>query len=486
MKLRKTSSLLALGLALGVVPIAPPSALAASTEERIRLLEQQLKMMQGELETLREEAAREKAEAERARKEQENKTNVVAETVDELKSAMTIPEEIELEGQYGLAPAASKVYKRDRGLSIGGYGEIVFRKPTTDRVRTDGGVTVDQTRSDAQRLILYTGYKFNDWIIFNSEVEFEHGTTEPTVTEGSGGEVSIEFAYLDFLLSEYANVRAGLVLAPMGIINEVHEPIGFFGVDRPLVDRTIIPTTWREVGGGLFGNLLPSLTYRMYAYNGLNAVGFSPAGFRGGRQNGTEALANDWAFIGRTDYEPVSDLLLGTSVYAGNSGQGQSIESDSGSQVRIPSSLTTIWEAHGQWRWRGLEARAMLAMSWLRDAGQLTTALREIGELDDDETIANQMLGLYAEVGYDILPWILPDTGQQLLPFFRYEYNNTQLHVPSGPSFMADGEFQDRIWTIGLNWKPIPQVVLKADYRDWNPVTGTKADTVDLGVGFIF
>ena len=219
-------------------------------------------MMQGELQNLREDAVKEKAEAERARIEQENKTNVVAETIDSLKSALTIPELIDLAGQYGLAPAASKVYKRDRGLSIGGYGEIVFWKPTTNRVRTSGGVTVDQTRSDAQRLILYAGYKFNDGLVFNSEIEFEHGTTDPTVTQGSR----------------------------------------------------------------------------------------------------------------------------------------------SGSQVRIPNALTTIWEAHGQWRWRGIEARSVFAASWLSDAGELTTALREASEFDADETIANQMLGVYAEVGYNVLP----------------------------------------------------------------------------------
>ncbi len=486
MKLRKKHSLSGLLLAVCVLQVTPPAVRAASTDERMRLLEQQLKVMHGELETLREEAASERAEADRARKEQDNKANVVAEAVESLKSSLTIPEEVELEGEYGFAPAASKVYKRDRGLSIGGYGEIVFRKPTTDRVRTSGGVTVDQTRSDAQRIVLYAGYKFNDWILFNSEIEFEHGTTDTTVTQGSGGSVSVEFAYLDFLLSEYANVRGGVVLAPMGITNEIHEPTGFFGVDRPLVDQTIIPTTWREVGGGLFGSLLPDLTYRMYAYNGLNAAGFSPSGFRGGRQKGTKALANDWAFIGRFDYEPVSDLIMGTSVYSGNSGQGQVLEGDSGSAVRIPSALTTIWEAHGQWRWRGLEARGMVAASWLSDAGELTTALREVGRLDRDETIANQMLGMYAEAGYDVLPLFLPETNQQLLPFFRYEYNNTQLHVPSGPTFMADSAFQDRIWTIGLNYKPIPQVVLKADYRDWSPVTGERADTFDLGIGFIF
>jgi hypothetical protein len=467
-------------------PMASEPARAASTDERIQLLENQLLQMQRELQTLREEAAREKAAAEKARQAQENQSDVLAEAVDALKSSLTIPEEMELEGQYGLAPGASKVYRRDTGLSIGGYGELVFRKPTTDRVRTAGGVAVDQTRSDAQRLILYTGYKFNDWIIFNSEIEFEHGTTAPTVTQGSGGSVSVELAYVDLLLAEWANLRTGLVLAPMGIINEIHEPIGFFGVDRPLVDQTIIPTTWREMGFGLFGDILPNLSYRAYAYNGLNAAGFSPKGFRGGRQKASKSLSNDWAFIGRIDYEPLDDLVFGTSIYTGNSGQGQVFEGDGEDSIPLPSARTTIFEAHGQWRWQGIEARAMVATSWLADAGDLTLALRDAGRLASDQTLARQMLGLYAEVGYDILPWIFPDTGQQFLPFVRFEYNNTQYRVPTGPTFAADGTYQDRIWTFGINYKPIPQVVFKADYRDWNPVTGVKADTIDVGLGFVF
>jgi len=485
--------LLAASLALfGIVSVTAPAG-AAGTEERIRLLETQLQQMQQELQNLRKEADREREEAKRAQEatkkaqqEQERKTDVVAEAIDTLKSSLTIPEEMKLEGKYGLAPAAAKVYGRERGLSIGGYGEVVFRVPTSEKVQTAGGVTVDQARTDMQRLILYTGYKFNDWIVFNSELEFEHGATDPTITQGSGGEVEVEFAYIDFFLRDYVNVRSGLVLAPMGIINEVHEPVAFFGVDRPLVDPPIIPSPWREVGGGLFGEPFPGFEYRLYAYDGFNAVGFRPAGLRGGRQKGSRALANDWAFIGRADYEPTEGLLVGTSVYSGNSGQGQTIESESGEGVAIPGTLTTIWEAHGQYRWRGLEARGEVAMAWLGDSKQLTEALRELGEIGSSDTIASEMLGMYVEVGYDVLQWVLEDTEQQFLPFFRYEYNNTQLRTPSGEDFQPNDFFEDRIWTIGVNYKPIPQVVLKADYRDWNPVTGEKADTVDFGLGFVF
>jgi hypothetical protein len=236
---------------------------------------------------------------------------------------------------------------------------------------------------------------------------------------------------------------------------------------------------------GLFGNITPELQYRMYAYDGFNAVGFRPNGLRGGRQSGTRALANDFAFIGRLDYEPLESLLVGTSVYAGNSGQGQTIATEE-SAVRIPATPTTIWEGHGQYRYRGFEARAEVAMAWLGDARSLTLALRELGEINPQDTIGSEMIGMYIETGYEILQWLYPDTDQQVIPFGRYEYVNTQLSTPSGPDFQPNNAFQDRIWTLGLNYKPIPQVVLKADYRNWNPVTGEKADTIDLGLGFVF
>jgi hypothetical protein len=133
----------------------------------------------------------------------------------------------------------------------------------------DGNDTVD-----TQRVVLYFGYKFTDRIIFNSEIEFEHASTGVNV-QGDQGEVSVEFALLDFLLLQEINLRGGLLLAPFGIINEVHEPTTFFGVFRPLTERFVIPTTWRENGIGIFGDFdlskAGNLSYKAYLMNSFNA-----------------------------------------------------------------------------------------------------------------------------------------------------------------------------------------------------------------------
>ncbi len=441
---------------------------AQAADSRIEALEAKLVALQAELAQLKTE--QQKKEAQQIANEQ--KTDVLAEAVDTIKSRLTIPEEMKLESRYGLSPGAAKVYGRDPGLSIGGYGELIFKAPTTDKGPSD------LIRDDMQRFVLYTGYKFNDWIVFNSEVEFEHATTSGTISS-AGGDVSVEMAYLDFFLSDYANIRAGEVLVPMGMVNEAHEPTFYYGVNRPEVDQRIIPSTWREIGAGLFAEPTDWMDYRVYAINGFNALGFRPSGFRDARQKANRAIAEDWAFVGRVDFQPIDDLTFGTSVYAGNSGQNQEVEG-----VDVPSTPTTIWEGHGQYTLGQFVTRAEIAASWVGDAKQLTELLREEGSIGENDVIANQMLGLYVEGAYDIMPWIIEDTEQNISPFVRFEWVNTQQHVPAG--FIPNGKYDDTIWTVGLDYKPIPQVVAKIDYRMYDPAAGQSPNTFNMGLGFVF
>ena len=98
---------------------------------------------------------------------------VLAEELERTRSDMAIPEDAEMSAKFGHAPGASKIYDLAHGLSIGGYGEGFYRKLVDD----DGG---KKDRADLLRLVLYTGYKFTDNIIFNAEIEFEHATTGST------------------------------------------------------------------------------------------------------------------------------------------------------------------------------------------------------------------------------------------------------------------------------------------------------------------
>ncbi len=351
--------------------------------------------------------------------------------------------------RYGLGPAASKVYGASQGLSIGGYGEAIY----TNR-QGQGSDTVDFLRA-----ITYFGYKFDDRWVFNSEIEFEHAATDQ---EGS---VSVEFAYLDRLIREEFNLRAGLLLVPMGFINELHEPTTFLSAARPETERRIIPSTWRENGVGVFGQT-GELSYKAYVVNGFDADGFSASGLRGGRQKGSIALAEDLAVVGRLDYEATPGLSLGGSVYYGDSGQGQDL-GDVG---------TSIYELHAEWRHRGLRLRALAAQAELDDVARLNDARGLTG----DASVGERLRGAYVEAGYELLQHLAPGSRSSFTPFVRWETLDTQDSVPAGFSSRASND--NDILTFGVSYQPIDSIVFKLDYEDWD--NGT--DRWNLLMGYVF
>jgi hypothetical protein len=419
--------------------------------------------------------------------ELERTVAVLADELERTRRELALPEEHALVAQYGRADGASRIYGVTRGLSIGGYGEGHYSKLVSD----DGG---NRDRADLLRLVLYTGYKFTDNILFNAEIEFEHATTSSTESSGDGS-VSVEFAHLDFLLRDWFNVRAGLVLVPMGFINEIHEPTAYFGVNRPEVERQIIPATWRENGVGVLGTFFEQVDYEAYVINGFNAKGFDSSGLRGGRQKGNRALAEHLAFVGKLNWTPFPQLEIGGSVYHGNSGQNQSVDVSAGAgfgayTVDVPDTPTTVWELHAQYEDRGLHLRSLFTMAEIGDHGDLTRALAPVGPdggtggLDAGEGVGGEMLGVYGEVAYELMPLFFPDSEKSLEPFFRYEYYDTQREMPSG--FSKDESKEIQVYTLGFSFQPTANVVIKADYRNRVAESGGLPDEFNLGLGFVF
>jgi len=401
--------------------------------------------------------------------ELKRRLEILTEEVRKSKEEETIPETAELKSEYGLAPSASKIYTHEPGLSIGGYGEFNLKKEVDDKSGNDDVF-------DFVRLVTYLGYKFNEQLLVNSEIEIEHAST------GEDGEVALEFAYLDYLFNAKANFRAGLLLVPVGIVNEMHEPPFFHGNDRPAVETQIIPTTWRANGFGMFGEILPGLNYRTYGVTSMVADEFSSENLRGGRQDGSEEKAESFSWVGRLDYNPLAGLDISASAYIGNQGQDQTIVTardpitGDPTATGSPSALMQMYEGHVQWFYRGWEFRALGVFVDLDDAGLLS--------VNAQETIGNQMLGYYFELAYDVMPLIREGTDQYLAPWFRYEKYDTQYGVPSG--FTANGNDDRQAFEFGLDYKPIPRVVLKVDYRNEQADRGSRPDVVRVGAGFVF
>jgi hypothetical protein len=372
------------------------------------------------------------------------------------------------ESRFGLGPAASQVYQlKKTGVSLAGYGEVTYQNfaKETDSNKPSG--KIDEI--DYLRHVVYVGYKFSDRILFNSEIEFEHAST------GKKGTVSVEFGYVDAQITSALAARAGMVLVPVGIINEFHEPPTFYGSLRPETESAIIPTTWRTNGFGVVGSTKSGFGYRLYLVEGLNATGFSASGIRGGRQSGSQSLAEDMAVTGRVDYSGVAGLNLGASLYTGNSGQG--LKSAAGSEI---GGRVTLWAAHGIFARRGLELRGLLAQSAIGDVDSLNRVLKFTGS----NTIGKKQTGFYLTAAYDILPLFAKGTTSTLLPFVQYEKLNTQSEV--GSRFTANAANERTNLTYGVTFKPHPNVAFKLDYINRKNEAQTAADQFNLALNYLF
>ena len=175
-------------------------------------------------------------------KELEKRIEILADEINQLKAyQMSINKN---QSVFGLGRSASKVYHIPQGLSIGGYGEITYKHYTKEDENGDP-ISKDPT-SEVLRNILYVGYKFNDKWLINMELEIEHVS-----------QVYTEFMYLDYLHSDAINFRTGLLLHPIGFVNELHEPTVFPGVDRPAIESKI---TLRQITFDILKLLLHYLT----------------------------------------------------------------------------------------------------------------------------------------------------------------------------------------------------------------------------------
>jgi hypothetical protein len=453
------------GVALVVFALA--AAASAQQPDRIRELEKQVQELQQRLDRL---SSSSDEEIRRQVEELRRQIDVLTREIENLKSTAPekAPEASGSRGSFGLGPAASKIYGVTRGVSIGGYGEAIYQN--FDKKTDDGEPSGETDSIDLARAVFYFGYKFDDHFLFNSEIEYEHATTGEGDEEK--GEVSVEFAYLDYLIRREVNLRAGLVLLPVGFVNELHEPPVFLGARRPDVEDRILPSTWRELGLGVFGDAGP-FAYRAYLVNGLDAAGIeAEEPLHEARQGGSNASAEDFAVTGRLDFVGVPGLLVGASGYSGNSAQGREVEGDTF------DGRVTLWDAHAEWRWRGIQARALTARGTIGDAREINA----LNGLSGTESVPRKFTGSYVEGGYDVL---FPRGGRaSLVPFARWERYDTQDGVPSG--FAADPANDVRLLTLGIQFRPISQVVVKLDYQDYKNESGTGVDRWNLALGWLF
>jgi DtxR family Mn-dependent transcriptional regulator len=343
--------------------------------------------------------------------------------------------------------------------NLSGYMDFHFNKPEFE----DG-------RLDFHRFVLLVTHTFSPRIRFVGELELEHAFVEGLE---EAGELELEQAYVDFLLTRSFNMRAGMMLMPVGIINERHEPPTYYGVERPFIDTVIVPTTWFETGAGVHGEIGRGWRYRAYVTAPLNAAEFTAGeGVREGRQKGSESNVGRPGVSGRVEYVGYRGLTLGTSAWSGRSGFEFRPHFD------VPVSLA---EADARYSRRGLELRAQFAQVWIDNADLLNDALAlRVGV---NPNIGSALRGFSLEGGHRFLSRArFGEVGA----FVRYENFDTQYRMPTG--YVPLLEFDRDAWVVGANYWPDPDIAVKVDYsivRNRSSVISAP-NSFNVGLGWWF
>ena len=361
------------------------------------------------------------------------------------------------------APAAAQTGSGDgpRTGPISGYMELHLNVPLD---RADGDATVD-----FHRFVLLFTHSFSDRLRFVGELELEHALVEGLE---EAGEVELEQAYIDVLIKPSFNLRAGMVLVPVGIINERHEPPVFYGVERPFVDTVIVPTTWFDAGAGVHGRIGSALAYRAYVMAPLDATEFSAdEGLRGGIQKGSEANIRNAAITGRVEYTRVPGLTIGVSGWRGDTG------------FNIPRLNPTVGvaEIDARFRRRGFELRGQFARVFIGDSARLNDALTLL--IGVAPNIARQLQGYYLEASrlFSLRRW-----DHEVGVFARFEDFDTQYRMPAGQEPVPD--FKRRAFTIGASYFLDPDVAVKFDYTNVQTQATLRRgpQSINVGLGWWF
>ncbi len=352
-------------------------------------------------------------------------------------------------GLYGkpfLSPA------RERRTYVGGYIDLEY-------FDTEG----EDRRFTQRRFVPFLYADVTDQVKVAAEIEFEFGGTD---SEGGGGETKVEFATLDYVIDEAFGFRAGAILVPLGKFNLIHDsPVNDL-TDRPLVARTVIPTTLTEAGLGFFGSTYPfgesKLDYEVYFLNGFRGLvedANAPTGFRSllddssGTRDARAGLRfdsnNSAAGAGRLAFSPFLGSEVGLSAHAGKYDDGA-------------DNTMVIWAVDGIFQ----PARFVPELGGLEFQGEFARAEIERDALARSSGVPGDLWGYYGQANYHFMFDFLREAVPAV---FREE--STFTLVTRLDETDLDSNRSERV-TVGLNFRPVEDTVFKFDYQlnleDWD------------------
>lgn len=369
-------------------------------------------------------------------------------------------------GRTAAAPGAAADVRRvattsDNATTLTGYGELNYNHPFGD---------AGASQADLRRAVLGFSHRFDDATRIVAEFEWEHAVT----SADDAGEAAVEQLLVEHELHPGLGVRAGLMLVPLGMLNERHEPPTYYGVERNLVETAIIPTTWREGGLALYGNTEGGLTWSAGLTTGFDLSKWDATSGEGREeplgsihQELQLAKARDASVFVAGNWQGVPGLLVGGGVFTGKLGQGQDF---AGRDARL-----LLGEVHARWQPGPFDLSALYARG--RISGTEALNLTFVGQ---PSPVPGSFWGGYVQGAWKL--W--QDGDAAFAPFLRHEWVNTAAnYAPVPPGLGAAPAATRRVWTLGANWWLNPAVVFKADLQR---EPDGDLDRLDLGMGYMF
>ena len=382
----------------------------------------------------------------------------------------------------------SKVEKALSRLSLGGYGEAVmsrnFYSQSFNRYNAPARYKDDNShgRFDLPHVTFNLGYDFGHGWTFGTEVEFEHGGNETAVeveaeesgeyeaeTE-KGGEVALEQFWLNKAFwNGMFNVKAGEIIVPVGYSNGHHEPLNFFTCYRPEGEAAILPNTWHQLGVSFWGRV-KDWRYEMQFLSGLNSESFTGENFvhPGATSPYEFKVANTYALAARVDNYSVKGLRVGVSGYYGHTFRN-SIKDPGATYDDVKGALSIISGDFQLNRWNWI-VRGSVVYAHLSDADRISTYNKansthhkyQDGNPFHNTNIGSNALAYSIEAGYNLFSQIqgLRDR-QKLYLFGRFDHYDSMVAGTYKSQYRHCAPY---ITTVGFNYHPIKQIVIKGEY----------------------
>lgn len=432
---------------------APDAASNAAIEQRLDALSQQIDALKAEVRQLR-------SENQTLRAQQQNAATLPAPATAAAPVAVAGPTPANAPPADG--PVVATLPREENRAELFGYGEIAYNHYDHDPSRTE---------ADLRRAVIGIGYRFDETTRFVSEFETEHAVTSAS----DSGEFEVEQFYIDHRLASWANVKAGLILIPLGYLNSVHEPPRYFGVERNFVETAIIPSTEREGGAAIYGTTDFGLVWDLGLTTGFNLSKWDFASTDGQKspfgsvhQELSFAKASDLAQYGALNYNGLPGFNVGASAFTGKGGQNQA---NFAADPRF-----TLWEAHTRWTPGRFDLSALYAHGEISDTQRVNLA-----NAGQPTPIPERFHGWYLQGAYKL--W--QQGSYAFVPFARYERYNTGDSYAAQPFGLGTpGRQTETVKTYGASFYLNPNVVLKADYQNFSLVKDN--DRFNLGLGFMF